>query len=113
MSESKFYHFSATGLFYGVSSLQDAIAASKEGGFVWFNFYQPSREELNSLVNLIGIHPLSVEDCFDDQQVPKIEYFTNNTFIIFNAYSYSEKTLFIDEINLFIGHNFSDNSQWA
>jgi magnesium transporter len=106
MSESKFYHFSATGLFYGVSSLQDAIAASKEGGFIWFDFYQPSREQLNSLVDIIGIHPLSVEDCFDDQQVPKIEYFMNNTFIIFNAFSYSEKTLFIDEINLFIGHNF-------
>jgi magnesium transporter len=106
MSESKFYHFSATGFFYGVRSLQEAVEALREGGFVWLNYYQPSREELNSLVDIIGIHPLSVEDCFDDQQVPKIEDFANNTFIIFNAFSYSEKTLFIDEINLFIGHNF-------
>ncbi|MCX6262326.1 MAG: magnesium transporter CorA family protein [Bacteroidia bacterium] len=106
MSESKFYHFSATGLFYGVGTLGEAVAASKEGGFVWFNFYKPSKEELSSLVDTIGIHPLSVEDCFDDQQVPKIEYFTNNTFIIFNAFSYAEKVLYIDEINLFIGKNF-------
>lgn len=106
MSESKFYHFSATGLFYGVETLDDAIAASKEGGFVWFNFYQPSKEELSSLIDTIGIHPLSVEDCFDDKQVPKIEYFKNNTFIIFNAFSYVEQALFIDEINLFIGKNF-------
>jgi magnesium transporter len=106
MSESKFYHFSATGLFYGIGTLSEAITASKEGGFIWLNFYQPTREELTSLVDAIGIHPLSVEDCFDEKQVPKIEYFINNTFIIFNAFSYSEKSLLIDEINLFIGKNF-------
>ena len=106
MSESKFYHFSATGLFYGVGSSGEAVEALKEGGFVWFNFYQPSREELNSLTGTVGIHPLSVEDCFDENQVPKIEYFQNNTFIIFNSFSYEEKELFIDEINLFIGENF-------
>jgi magnesium transporter len=106
MSESKFFHFSATGLFYGIGSLGEALEAMKEGGFIWFNFYQPSREELSALVDTIGIHPLSVEDCFDDQQVPKIEYFTNNTFIIFNSFTYEGKALFIDEINLFIGRNF-------
>ncbi len=49
---------------------------------------------------------MSVEDCFDDEQVPKIEYFTNNTFIIFNSFSYFKNELFIDEVNLFIGKNF-------
>jgi magnesium transporter len=106
MSESKFYHFTSSGLFYGIATLSEAIEATKEGGFVWFNFFNPSREELSSLVDTIGIHPLSVEDCFDDKQVPKIEHFTNNTFILFNAFTYSEKELFTDEINLFIGKNF-------
>jgi magnesium transporter len=54
----------------------------------------------------IGIHPLSVEDCFDDEQVPKIDHFANNTFIIFNSFSYEKNALFIDEVNLFIGKNF-------
>ncbi len=106
MSESKFYHFSAEGSFYGVSTLEEAVAVSREGGFVWFNFYQPTKEVLSSLIDTFGIHPLSVEDCFDENQVPKIEYFSNNTFIIFNAFSYSEKSLYIDEVNLFIGKNF-------
>ena len=92
--------------FMVLQHLHEAIDALKEGGFVWFNFYKPPREELSSLVDTIGIHPLSVEDCFDDKQVPKIEYFTNNTFILFNAFTYTEKELFIDEINLFIGKNF-------
>jgi magnesium transporter len=106
MSESKFYHFTATGLFYGIATPGDAIDALKEGGFVWLNYYKPSREELSSLVDSIGIHPLSVEDCFDEKQVPKIEYFSNNTFILFNAFTYSNEELFIDEVNLFLGKNF-------
>ena len=106
MSESKFYHFSTTGLFYGIETINEAISASKEEGFVWFNFYNPTKEELTSLVDTMDIHPLSVEDCFDNNQVPKIEYFPNNTFIIFNSFSYIEKELFVDEINLFIGRNF-------
>ena len=106
MSESKFYHFPATGSFYGIDTLEEAVAAVGEVGFVWFNFYKPTKEVLSSLVDTIGIHPLSVEDCFDEEQVPKIEYFTNNTFIIFNSFSYAKSSLFIDEVNLFIGKNF-------
>ena len=106
MSESKFYHFPATGPFYGIKTLNEAVAAMKEGGFVWFNFYKPSREELSSLTDSVGIHPLSVEDCFDEEQVPKIEYFMNNTFIIFNSFTYQEDILYIDEVDLFIGKNF-------
>lgn len=106
MSEHKFYHFSATGLYYAVANLQEAIDASREGGFIWLNFYKPTKEDLNVLIDTIGIHPLSIEDCLDENQVPKIEYFPNNTFILFNAFSYKAKELFIDEVNLFIGKNF-------
>jgi magnesium transporter len=106
MSESRFYHFPGTGFFYGLGSIEEAITTLREGGFVWFNFFQPAKEELSSLVDTVGIHPLSVEDCFDINQVPKMEHYMNNTFIIFNAFSYSDKTLIIDEIDLFLGRNF-------
>lgn len=106
MSESKFYHFSATGLFYSVETAGDAIAATGEGGFIWLNYYKPTKKELNFLVNTLGIHPLSVEDCLDAKQIPKIEHFPTNTFIIFNAFSFNEKTLHIDEIDFFIGKNY-------
>jgi magnesium transporter len=106
MSESKFYHFAPSGHFYGVKSVEEAITASKEGGFVWFNFYNPSIQELHSLVDTMGVHPLSVEDCLDSSQVPKIEHFPGNTFIIFNSFSYKEKQLYIDEIDIFIGRNY-------
>lgn len=106
MSESKFYHFAPTGSFYGVKNVAEAVAALREGGFVWLNFFNPSIEKLHSLVDTMDVHPLSVEDCLDSSQVPKIEHFPNNTFIIFNAFSYKDKQLFIDEVDLFIGKNF-------
>jgi magnesium transporter len=62
--------------------------------------------ELHSLVDSIGIHPLSVEDCLDSSQVPKIEHFLDNTFILFNSYSYSDQALHIDEVDFFIGRNY-------
>lgn len=106
MSVTRFFHFPKSGAFYTLPTLGEAIMASKEDGFVWFNFYKPSRADLNLLVESIGIHPLSVEDCFDEQQVPKIEHFTNNTFIIFNSFSYLKRELFVDEVDLFLGKNF-------
>jgi len=106
MSESKFYHCTTTGLFYGVKTVEEAIAALKEGGYIWLNFYNPPLEELHSLVDTMAVHPLSVEDCLDSSQVPKIEHFANNTFIIFNSFSYSNRLLAIDEVDLFVGKNF-------
>jgi magnesium transporter len=106
MSESRFYHFPVKGSLYGIKTIEEAVEATGEGGFVWFDLYQPARETLARLADKIGLHPLSVEDCFDNDQVPKIEYFMNNTFIIFNSFSYLKNELFIDEVNLFIGRNF-------
>lgn len=106
MSASKFYHFSPSGHFYGVESVEEAKRSLGEGGFIWLNFYNPSVQELHSLVDTVAVHPLSVEDCLDSSQVPKIEHFPNNTFVIFNSFNYRQKELFIDEVDLFIGKNF-------
>jgi magnesium transporter len=106
MSESKFYHFTSKGLFYGVGSAEDAVESLNDGGFIWLDYFNPGKEDLYSLVETMGIHPLSVEDCLDNSQLQKIEYFSGYSFIIFNSFTYRDKTLFIDEIDIFIGKNF-------
>jgi Mg2+ and Co2+ transporter CorA len=57
---------------YGVKSVEEAVTALSEGGYVWLNFFNPPVEELHSLVYTLGVHPLSVVDCLDNSQVPKI-----------------------------------------
>lgn len=106
MSQSKFHHFLPSGIHYCVKSAAEAISALKEGGFIWLNFFEPTREELSALIDPLGVHPLSIEDCMDASQVPKIDHYPKNSFIIFNAFSYSDHKLSVDEVDLFIGENF-------
>ncbi|HLP71516.1 MAG TPA: magnesium transporter CorA family protein, partial [Bacteroidales bacterium] len=106
MAGTKFYHFKHNGSFYCPASLDEAISLLKEDGFVWFNFYKPSREELNSLVDATGFHPLSVEDCFDEKQIPKLEHFQTNSFMIFNSFIYQNGELFVDEVDFVLGEKF-------
>ena len=106
MSESWFYHLPQTGKPVPCATADAALAAAKDGGFVWLNYCQPTREELANLIAPLGLHPLSIEDCFDKNQLPKIEDFPTNTFVLFNAFDYSNRELLIGEIDLFIGENF-------
>jgi magnesium transporter len=106
MPESWFQHISPTGALRRVASLGAALEAAREGGYIWLHYCQPTKEELSALIGPLGLHPLSIEDCFDENQIPKIEDFPQNTFILFNTFTYSSRTLSIDEIDLFIGSNF-------
>jgi magnesium transporter len=106
MSESWFQHISPTGALVRLASLDAALEAAREGGYLWLHFSQPTKQELSTLIGPLGLHPLSIEDCFDEKQIPKIEDFPNNTFILFNTFAYSGQKLSIDEIDLFIGNNF-------
>ncbi len=106
MSEARFYHISRAKKLTRVATAEAALAAVKGGGFLWLDYCQPTKEELESLIELLGLHPLSIEDCFDENQIPKVEDFPRNTFILFNAFDYSSKQLGIGELDLFIGENF-------
>ncbi len=106
MSESWFYHIAQTGKLLRLATVDEALAAANDGGFAWLHYCQPTKEELSNLIEPLGLHPLSIEDCFDDKQIPKIEDFPSNTFILFNTFDYSNQELSIGEIDLFIGANF-------
>jgi magnesium transporter len=106
MSESRFFSISPAGKLARHASFEEAMAATREGGFLWLDFFRPGREELSAHIESLGIHPLSIEDCTDENQVPKIEDFPRNTFIIFNAYSYCEGSLKVDEVDLFLGQEY-------
>jgi len=104
LSDSWFYHIPPAGEVAVLPTLEQALAA--KGGFVWLDFCGPTREELSTLIEPLGLHPLSIEDCTDDNQVPKIDDFPGNTFIIFNHFSYADDELTISEVNLFISERF-------
>jgi magnesium transporter len=107
MSDHRFYHVSPAGKLVRVSTPEEGLAAAAQRkGFLWLDYCQPTQDELSALIAPLGLHPLSVEDCLDDNQIPKIEDFPRNTFIIFNAFAHDGHTLSIEEVDLFIGADF-------
>lgn len=75
-------------------------------GYVWYMFFRPEEADLKKIAEPYGIHPLSIEDCMDDDQIPKMESFPQNTHVLFSTFHYAEQELRIEELNLFIGENF-------
>lgn len=106
MSKISFYCISKPGEIDLADSLTDALAKVKESGFVWLSYSNPAKTDLSVLVDALGIHPLSIEDCFDDEQIPKMDNFPGYTHILFNSFAYKDKKLVIEEVNLYLGDKF-------
>ena len=106
MSVSRFYHIPKSGKLDLVESVAECMARAKEGGFFWLHYIEPTAEDLHPLIELLDLHALSVEDVLDENQIPKIDDFPSNTFILFNAFTYMEKKLCVQEIDFFLGDHF-------
>ena len=106
MCESRFYYFAPNGKLARVATLPQALDAARDEGFVWLDYFQPTNEALSVLIDPFHLNPLSIEDCTDINQVPKIEDFPEHTFLVFSAFSYADMTLSVDEVDIFIGEKF-------
>jgi magnesium transporter len=107
MADCKTYYINLAGKLNNAAGLPEALEAiQKNGGYVWLDYCQPSRADLESLIEPLGLHPLSIEDSLDEEQIPKVEDYPSNTFILFNTFQYAEKVLTVSEIDLFIGTHF-------
>ena len=70
------------------------------------DYCEPDKADLEALSEPLNLHPLVIEDCVDENQIPKIEDYPKNTFILFNAFEYIDHTLHISEIDVVIGDNY-------
>lgn len=105
-SETQFHHISRTGKPTHLNSLKEAVEACNKPGYVWMDFFHPKKDDLLSLIKPLDLHPLSIEDCLDANQLPKIDDFQNHSFIIFNTFHFNDHTLTISELDIFIGDHF-------
>lgn len=107
MSASRFCHIAKTGRLVPAATPAAALAAAAREGFAWLDFVRPSKAELLPLVDSLGLHPLAIEDCTDERsQVPKIDDFPGNTFILFNDFRHAAGKFSLAEVDVFIGSNF-------
>jgi len=106
MTETNFYVITTAGSFIQKGSVKKAIYAVRKGGFIWLDYLKPTKNDLLPLIDLLRLHPLSVEDCLDDEQIPKIEDYPKHSFILFNSIEYQKNILSVFEVDLFIGEKF-------
>jgi magnesium transporter len=99
-------HVLPSGELRTMPDLPSALAARGSQGYLWLDFEAPSRVELEALVGPLGLHPLWVEDCLDEAQVPKIDIFPGGTFLLFNSYAYAGGKLSVGEIDFILGKDF-------
>jgi magnesium transporter len=102
----RYFHIAKTGKLTSKENLSDALGALKEGGYLWLDYCEPDKADLENLIGPLHLHPLVVEDCVDENQIPKIEDYPKNTFILFNAFEYIDHNLNISEIDVVIGDDY-------
>jgi magnesium transporter len=103
MGRSRYFIITPQNTLERADTLPEALLRREEGGFIWLDFADPSLEELTALVEPLGLHPLAIEDCLDEDQVPKMEEFEGHTFILFNRYRYAADVAAVEEVNFFLG----------
>jgi magnesium transporter len=106
MSVSNYYVITTAGKLIKLSTIEEAQKATRKGGYIWLDFLKPTKDDLFPLIELLGLHPLALEDCLDDEQIPKIEDYPTHAFILFNRVEYRGIELKISELDIFVGEKF-------
>ncbi len=106
MSSTLFFHFLPKQKPVILPTFESVLEAVKGDGFVWLDFNGPTGELLQPLVDHLGVHPLTIEDCLGEHQIPKLDVFQGNSFVLFNSYAYDGKTLTVEEIDFIISPRF-------
>lgn len=70
----------------------------------WVDFEAPTVEETDRLRSFFGFHELSIEDCLEHLERPKLDYYDAYEFFVLHALD--QDTLEPIEIDLFVGSNY-------
>ena len=54
--------------------------------FTWIDVTNPTENELQTIAEVYGLHPLLIKDCLDPEHLPKFEEIEDGFFIIIRAY---------------------------
>lgn len=74
--------------------------------FVWIGLYAPTPEELRLIQRDYGLHPLAVEDALKAHQLPKVEIFGEQLFVIARTAHLEGEEILYGETAIFVGPHF-------
>lgn len=73
--------------------------------FIWIGVADPSVEEMQTLQRTYGLHPLAVEDAINANQLPKVDIYGDQLFVVARTAHVEDGAICYGETALFIGHS--------
>ncbi len=77
--------------------------ALEPGEFVWIGLYDPTDAEIEILVERFKLHPLAVEDALAAHQMPKVEVYGRELFVVARTAMKIDDQLAYGETHVFVG----------
>lgn len=88
-------------------SLDRPVAhAADKTEFVWIGLFEPTEAELRTLQESYGLHPLAVEDALKAHQLPKIDIYGEQVFVVAKTAHIEDDRIAYGETALFMGENY-------
>lgn len=79
-------------------------ALTQADGFLWLDLCPPEEADRTLLQEVLGFHPLALEDAFRARERPKLDTYPDHYFIVFYGVDYDpENGLLFHPIHLFVG----------
>lgn len=71
--------------------------------FIWIGLYEPDADELHHLAGRFDLHPLAVEDALEAHQLPKVEVYGEQLFIVLKTAALQDWHIIYGETDIFLG----------
>lgn len=86
-------------------TLDQRPPVAEESDFVWIGLFEPSEAELRVLQKNYALHPLAVEDALKPHQLPKVDVFGDQLFVIARTAHLEGDAIAYGETAIFVGDN--------
>jgi magnesium transporter len=73
--------------------------------FVWIGICDPSDDEMQTLKEQYDLHPLAVEDAVNANQLPKVDVYGDQLFVVARTAHLDGDTIDYGETAIFVGHS--------
>ena len=86
--------------------LTEAGLSLRAGEFVWIGLYEPDEAELRLLARQFRLHPLAVEDALSAHQLPKVEVYGHELFVVARTAELDGDHIRYGETHVFMGKHY-------
>lgn len=84
---------------------EKADCADDKSEFVWVGIANPTPDEMKSLQACYDLHPLAVEDAIGGEQLPKVDVYGDQLFVVARTARLHGETIEYGETAIFVGHS--------